>query len=199
MIFGLVLIFVIWVQYEIRKTKKLSQKSSDEFWNREYNSNFSRSIDISGLNYIVIPIEQLPMMDQEDPSLNSYRNMILDLSNNKILDLNGMTNTDMKANYGIANYKFLSQCDTNYTILIRTLYQWGSHLYSNGLISEAITVLEYAVTCYTDASMIFRLLANIYKDQALLSKIDRLIEVIPKTKLMKKESFIHELLSIKNS
>jgi hypothetical protein len=197
--FACFIIFLIWFQYEIRKNKKLSSSNSDAFWKREADANLTRKKDISNLAYLIVPTDQLPMEDQQDPDLNYYRDTILKLSSKKILNLTGITNTELKLQYGISNFGDLMEYDNNYIILVSTLHKWGERFYSLNLISSAVTVLEYAVECLTDAGNTYKLLASIYKGQGELSKIDSLIELIPNTKVLRKESLIKDLLKIKTS
>ncbi|MDD3173278.1 MAG: hypothetical protein PHF63_06410, partial [Herbinix sp.] len=77
---SLVIIFIIWLNYEIHKSSNRSKKDMDLFWNREKESNASRRTDISNLNYIVISTAQLPMADSLDETINSYRDTIIELS-----------------------------------------------------------------------------------------------------------------------
>ena len=198
-IFSCLIIFIIWLQYEKRKADKSSKKLSDDFWQTEYEANSIRRADITALDYITIPIDQLPMEDQDDLATNSYRDAILMLSKKQIINLTGLTNTDLKLKYGTANINKLMECDSNYTILVRTLQKWGDRLFSQGHLNEATTVLEFAVVCLTEVSDTYKLLATLYKEQMFPNKIDHLIEVLPNTNIRSKDTLIHFLSEIKNN
>ncbi|NLK28320.1 MAG: hypothetical protein GX306_08270 [Clostridiales bacterium] len=195
----LTLLFAIWLQYQIRKSNKINKQSMESFWHREIQSNQTRRVNISNLDYITVSLERLPMDDHEDPTINSYRDIIYDLSNKKILNLTGMTNTELKFKYGAANIKLLSEYDNNYTKLVSMLHKWGERLYAHGNLEEAILVLEYAISCFTDVSKTYKLLATIYKDQNTPDKINSLIDFIPLVKTLRKEDLINELKRIKDS
>lgn len=161
--FSVLLIFVIWLQYEIRKAARLSKRGTEAFWKKEREANLTRRIDISGLPYIIIPFEDLPMSDYDDATINSYRDTILSLSGKKILNLSDMSNTDLKLAYGSANFSLLSEYDNNYMILVSILQKWGERLYHKGLYAEAAAVLEAAVKCHTDVKSTHILLAKLNK------------------------------------
>ena len=55
----LTITFVVWLQFELRKRAR--QTAEDErFWNREQEANSVRKRDISELEYVKIPLENLP-------------------------------------------------------------------------------------------------------------------------------------------
>ncbi len=186
----LLIIFVLWLNYEIGKSNRLSSKSRDDFWKKEAQANQTRKADISDLDYITIPLDRLPMDDSPDLTINSYRDTILSHSHKKILNLDGFSNTDLKLKYGVSNIKLLSEYDNNYILLISTLNKWGERLYINGYHKEAIAVLEVALECNTDTHKTFQLLAEIYKSQGLYNKIDLLVERINSSSIRDKEALL---------
>lgn len=166
---------------------------------RERQANATRRRDITNLNYISLELEGLPLKDNEDDTINSYRDTIIALANRKIVNLTGLTNTDLKYRYGAANLDLLSEYDNNFTKLVSILHKWGERLYNNGNVSDAVTVLEYAVSCGTDVTKTYRLLARIYKEKNALNQIDHLIALIPDTTILRKDALIKELNQIKVS
>jgi hypothetical protein len=198
-LFTIVIIFIIWLNYEIRKTSKRSTKDTDKFWDREKESNSRRRADISDLKYIIISTDQLPMSDNTDDTINSYRDTIIKLSGKKAINLSDITNTDLKLTYGVANINLLSEYDYTYTILVSILQKWAERLYEQGNRKDCISVLEYAITCYTDVTKSYKLLAELYVLENTADRIDELINLLPKTKIVDKDKLIEELTIIKNS
>lgn len=174
-IFISVVFAVIWVKYATKKSDNSMEKSKEEFWDKEHTANTTRKADISHLNYIQIPVDKLPMDDQHNPTIDKWRDTIQDLSNKKILNLTGISNTDLKLKYGIGNLNSLSEYDNNYTILVRSLQKWAENLYNNSLIDEATQVLEFAMASYTDIVKSYRLLSKIYVETNSRSKIENII------------------------
>lgn len=192
----LILVFVVWLQYEIRKNSRQSKNSNDRFWEKEKTANQTRRKDISDLNYMTISLNLLPMEDHEDDTINSYRDTMKGLSGKKMINLAGLTNTELKYRYGAANLNILSEYDNNYTIMVSILQKWAERLYLEGFLTEAQSVLEYSISCLTDVTKSYRLLAEIYHTQKQPDKINDLINMIPKTKLPEKEKLIQELTEL---
>lgn len=189
----LTLIFIIWLHYELIKSKNQDGKKDKLFWKREAEGNLTPKKDISNLDYLTITLDHLPVKNYDDKTINLYRDTIIALSNKKILNLSGYTNTDLKLQYGVANLNRLIEYDNNYIKLIRTLHKWGQRLYDAGDISAAISVLEYAVSCKTDATITYKLLAQIYKKQNETDKINKLIKLISDSNISRKDDLIKEL------
>lgn len=192
-------IFIIWINYEIHKSSNLSKKDTDDFWSQEKNANSNRRVDISELNYITISTEQLPMSENSDQTINSYRNTIAKLSGKKMINLSRLTNTELKSKYGTANITLLSEYDSNYIALVSILQKWAERLYSQENFTDCKSVLEYSVFCITDVKKAYILLAELYMQQNTPEKIVDLINAIPKTNIYDKDCLIKVLISIQNS
>ena len=176
--FASFIVFIILIAYEIRKNSRIAKAQEDAFWDRENKANSTRKKSLDDLNYISIQIEMLPFtIMEEDPSIMEIHTLIKSLSETKIVNLTGFSNTDLKLKYGAANLSLLSQFDKNYTLLVRTLQKWASLLYQNGYIKEAQDILEFAVSTKTDISGTYKLLATIYVETGYPSRISELKEV----------------------
>lgn len=163
----LAVIMIILLTFAFLRSRaiKKEQAAIDGFWDREEQANSTKKKDISQLDYIVIPLDKLPFSNTEDKNspLYEYENTVKDLANQKILNLTGYSNTDLKLMYGSANLDELSLADQNFTTLARTLSKWGDYLLQENKSSEAQAVYEYAVECKSDISSIYINLAKIYK------------------------------------
>ena len=99
-----IFIFVVFLFSYLRKRSTREQREAQEqFWQRENEANHTRRQDISGLPYINIPLEQFPVGIFEDDALKEDEKKLLALSEKKILNLGGITNTELKLLYGAAN------------------------------------------------------------------------------------------------
>jgi hypothetical protein len=193
----LILIFVLWLQYEIRKGRKTTKKSNELFWQKERESNLVRRKDISQLELLSITLDQLPMHDHEDDTLNSYRNTIQKLAERKMMNLSDMTNTELKFEYGVSNFNTLSSYDNNYTAFVGMLQKWATRLKDRGFLSESQAVLEFSIfTCHTDVTTAYRMLTDLYLQQNCSVKIEDLIDIIHKTNIKDKEKLMEELKSL---
>ncbi len=173
--FMIFIIFIVWLQYEIKKHNKYDAKIEKEFWEREARANFSRKKSLEFLDYITIPLETLPMdVMTDDPIVKECIETIQILSEEKIVNFTGISNTDLKLEYGVANLPIVSQYDQCYTSLVRTLQQWGQRLYENDYTDACLSILEFAIKIKTDISGTYRLLAKIYFDRNEKEKLDAL-------------------------
>lgn len=93
------------------------------------------------------------------------KEILRSLSTQKIVNLTGYTNTDLKLSYGTANITCLTEYDQNYTLLVSTLQKWAEVLYRGGAKKECRQVLEYAVSIGTDVSHTYFLLADLYDEE----------------------------------
>ncbi len=198
----LILIFILWLQYEIRKSGKVSKNSLDHFWLKENDSNLVRRKDISQLEYLSVSLDKLPMEDHADDTINSYRDTIKKYAERKMINLSGKTNTELKFEFGAANLNLLSSYDNNYTAFVSMLQKWAVRLKEQGYTSDAQAVLEFSIySCLTDVTNAYRMLNEIYLNQNNSEKTDALIEIIYKTKIKDKDKLIEELksMSLRNS
>lgn len=170
------IVFCILIAYENHKHKKMEEKFKQDFWEREDRANHVRKKSLDGLPYITLPLESFPMeLLKEDPAIAECQRQILALSDQKIVNLTGYTNTDLKLEYGTANITCLSEYDYNYTLLARTLQEWAEALYKAGFLQEAARLLEFALSTETDVSHSYYLLADIYNTLGCPEKKDSLL------------------------
>lgn len=181
------ILFAFWLSFVIRTTNQSRKKELDSFWEREINANSSRS-DGTSLDYIQVPLNKLPFHETTDPELCEIQCKIKELSKKQIINLTGLSNTDIKYKYGVAKFNHMVECDQNFTLLSRNLYKWGTYLYKKENYWEAQTVLEYAVACKVDISGVYTTLANIYIKQGYPSKIQHLKEQVNNLDTLMKES-----------
>ena len=188
-----VIIFVLWLNYEIKKSHKKTKNRNERFWALEHKANGVRKQDISTLDYINIPMNQLPFQIKDDKQLLECQETILSLKEEKILNLQDKTNTDLKLLYGVGNLNFLTQCDSNFATLLRTIYLWGNRLAELDYTKEAIALLEYGVTLQTDLKKHYDLLGSLYVKTNQLGKIPPLIEKADKLTSIMKPSIVASL------
>lgn len=161
--FIIFVIFTIWLQYEIKKHSRYDEKKHKAFLEREAKANSTRKQSLDNLSYITIPLETFPMeLMKDNVAMNEHHEALHALSTEKIVNLTGISNTDLKLEYGVANLPLLTHYDQCYTHLVRTLQAFAQLLYDNGYESECVPVLEFAVETGSDISTTYKLLAQIY-------------------------------------
>lgn len=173
-----------------KRHSKMEKSMKDAFWKREEEANHTRRKSLDNLPYITIPPEELPLachitgdtadvrntnnaaavQNTGDAAANEAiseecKEILRSLSTQKIVNLTGYTNTDLKLSYGTANITCLTEYDQNYTLLVSTLQKWAEALYRGGAKKECRQVLEYAVSIGTDVSHTYFLLADLYDEE----------------------------------
>ncbi len=173
--FASFIIFLIWLSYEISKSRRIGEKAQDAYWERENAANNTRHKSLDNLRYIVIPFDSLPMETlKEDEKIMEFHKTLHYLSESPIVNFTGFSNTDLKLEYGAPNIDLLARYDQSYTTLARTLQQWAEKLYQAGYVQEAKQILEFSISTDTDVSGSYRLLASIYSKEGETGKIKEL-------------------------
>lgn len=164
------------IAYENKKHGKQEEDLEKAFWERERMANNVRKKPLDDLEYITIPFDTLPFdCMTEDSRILECHEQLRTLGELKIVNFTGISNTDLKLQYGTANITVLSEYDQNFTVLVRALQTWATLLFDNNYIREACQVLEYAVSIGSDVSKSYYLLANIYQSNGEEDKIEGLI------------------------
>lgn len=194
--FFLVVIFlVIIVAFATRKNTKAEQDLQKQFFEQERLANSTRRKDVSQLPYLIIPLETFPLGVHTDEQLQSLETKLRALADEKILNLNGQTNTDLKMKYGIANLEFLSQCDENYIRLVTTVTNYGKQLAELSYSDDAVTVLEYGITCGSDITNNYTLLVDLYRQTGQNEKISSLLAAAEALDSPRKDLILKKLSS----
>lgn len=162
----------------IKRHNRSEKNQQEQFWEREKRANQVRRKPLDDLDYVTIPLENLPTaVLAEDVIVQDCLNTLVSLSREKIVNLAGYTNTDLKLTYGTANITALSQYDQNFTLLAQTLQKWADKLHNAGYMAETRQILEYAVLSIgTDAGTSYRLLASLYDQDGEQEKVAALYD-----------------------
>ena len=109
---GAFITFSILVYYNVKKQTRKRRKDDKNFWVRENQANSVRRKSLDGLPYITIPLKRFPtrLMNDNDVVMECIQTLET-LSSQKIVNLTGYTNTDLKLEYGTANITALSEYD----------------------------------------------------------------------------------------
>ena len=188
------LMFSVVFFFSLQRTKSIEAKRDQEYWERESRANSTRKKSLDNLNYIAVPNELLHMSPKNTTEeINGYISDLNDLSKSKIVNLTGLTNTDLKLQYGTANITILTEYDFNYTNLVTLLQKLAQKLYENGENELAITTLEFAISTNTDVSKSYYLLAQLYKETGTPEKISLLIQQAQNINSLLKNTIVQNL------
>ena len=138
------IVFLLWLRVKLKQQDSLETQNKD-FWRREHEADFSRNKDISELDYISIDRELLPFTEHtNDAELLQIQQDVDKTLSKKMINLSGMTNTDIKETYGRGNFEVLAVYDQNYLKFLSLLNKWGTYLLERGFITEEKQIFEYA-------------------------------------------------------
>jgi len=197
--FLITILLVVWIHYQKSRTDRIATRNSETFWERERLANLTRKKDISNLDYIIVPVNSLPFPETDSEEVGDIQKHILTLASGKIVNFTGLSNTDLKLQYGAPNINILMEYDKNYLELVRSLYRYGKLLYDMGNTADAATVLEYALSIKTDISANYTLLATIYKEKNDINGINSVISAAEELTSMTKRALLANLVAIRDS
>lgn len=172
----LFLIFILYYAYRRSQISKIEAEKETAFWNREQEANTTLKKDIEHLNYITIPLEDFPIGQYPAEDLLEIESELTALAGEKILNLTGISNTDLKLQYGVANLEILSAYDENFTKLVRLLVDYAQILADDSHTEDAVRVLEFGVKIQSDVTQNYLLLAQLYQSRGESVRIRSLIE-----------------------
>ncbi len=191
--FFIIMIVIGWYAYERGKATRKARQISENFWALEQKANSTRKKPMDDLTKISIPLERLPLEEHPSLAAKEYQELLVNLSTMDIINLTGISNTDLKLSYGAPNFPYLSQCDQNFTELVRCLNQWAKTLLAENKPSQAQTVLEYAVSIHSDISTTYDMLAKLYIEQKASDKILKLIDIAEQLETLLKPQIVKKL------
>lgn len=188
------ILFIIVLTRRIRLTRRQQEAQEKAFWDREREANSTRRKSLELLEYIQIPFESLPVhLMAQDETVCDCLASLKALSETKIVNLTGFTNTELKLEYGAANITPLSEYDQNYTLLVRTLQKWADILWDGGYQKEAAGIMEFALQTRTDTSATYYKLAEHYHSIGEDDRIKTLIEAAEKLRSANKNAIVRTL------
>lgn len=174
--FASFIVFGFLFSFSLKRRTKNEKKYVDNFWERERQADSTRRKSLESLNYIAVPLNELPMdVLAGFPEIEECHDKLRELSGKKIVNFAGYSNTELKLTYGAPNINLLSEYDQNFETLITLLQNWASILLQNwgesaGLCPEeerkqaAKTVLAYAVSIGTDITASYEKLIRLYRE-----------------------------------
>ncbi len=186
--------FILVLQYAIRKARRKNENADKKFWAREAEANSVRRKSLDDVEYIHIDFDKLPMdVLPEDETIANCINDLKGLAPEKIINLTGLTNTDLKLKYGVANLPYLTDCDNRFTFLVQILQRWSDCLWEKGLKEPAVMIMEYELSIGSDAHSMYRRLASYYSKNGQPERVEDLIKNLEAMNMLTTKTLISEL------
>lgn len=158
------IVFCLVLTFYIRKNDTAQQKAQHDFFEKERLSNTVRKKDISNLDYISIPLDKIPVKLE-----SSTENTIFALAEKPMLNFVGISNTDLKLQYGTANLDILTEYENNFLEFVALLPDYATELVEAGQKESAIMLLEFAVSVNADSRKIDNLLASLKESSSSMN------------------------------
>ena len=161
------ILILLWVlHHNLRKNHCSDKQTVTAYLDRESAANGTRRKDLTNLPYITVPFDTLPLDitlndEKKQLQISEYKKEIQNLSSERMLNLIGISNTELKEMYGPANLEVLTIYDQNYSRYIRTLQFFSECIYDE-YPEKAAVILEYCITIGTDISGTYELLGRYY-------------------------------------
>lgn len=170
------------------------------FFEKERRANTTRPRPLDDLPFIKVPVDSIPSPENAvNERCASLTQEIKLLSERKIVNLTGISNTDLKLSYGAANLPILSEYDQNFTSLCKAIFDLGCEYKNAGHPDEAISVFNVGISVGTDISGNYTTLAEMYAEKGLYVEIQRLINCAGNMRSLTKNSTIAKLQNILDS
>lgn len=179
-----IMIFLWVLHHNLRKNHCSDKQTVTAYLDRESAANGIRRKDLSSLPYITVPFDKLPLDitlndEKKQLQISEYKKEIQNLSSERMLNLIGISNTELKEKYGPANLELLTIYDQNYSRYICALHFYSECIYDE-YPEKAISILEYCISIGTDISGTYEMLGRYYLEhndkEHFLSLYDKIPE-----------------------
>lgn len=194
-------ILVLVLNHNIRKNKNKDDKSVTSYLSREDRANCARRKDLTDLPYIEVSHNTLPLDitlkdEKKQLQISNYIKEIHLLSEKKMLNLIGVSNTELKEEYGPANLEVLTIYDQNYSRYIRNLHLLADCIYEE-YPNEAVALWEYCLSIGTDISGTYASLGKHYVTKHQKEQFMKLYDYIPSKSTISGKTIVNKLDSLK--
>ena len=187
------IIFVITLAIRFAYLNKKTDATWQEFWDKEEQAKHVPDKDLSELDYIVVPMEEFPIGRYDNDEILSIEESLFCLSKKRIINITGMTNTEVKLKYGTNNLEILSEMEENYNELTVLLVDYAKCLMELKDYDAAAGVLEYGIEIGTDVSTDYELLGDCYKALDRKDDIENLKQTVLSRHLLLESSILFYL------
>ncbi len=192
-IFTLFFIFVISISFHISRLEKNRAKRDADFWAREKAAKKAPGVDLSSVPFIEVPLDTFSfgLLGTEESEITE--DALSTLATKPILNLNGMTNTDIRLAYGADNFDYMQAVGENFDELEILLCDYAKLLIEQGHHDAAIPVLSFAVSNGATISAIYTLLGECYDATDAQDELAALITIVEERDLLMKPGILDHL------
>ena len=170
---AITLVVIIVLGYYRSKVTQSQDNAEKAFWENELAAGNTRRQDLEKLDYITIPLEQFPLGLNTDAEKE-----LVALSKERIKNFQGLSNTELKLQYGTANLDELSSYESNFIRLQQVVLEYAKELCTADRRADAIHILEFMLQNGADISGLYLELATLYQQEGCEEKVQHLFTTI---------------------
>lgn len=170
---AITLVVIIVLGYYRSKVTQSQDNAEKAFWEKELAAGNTRRQDLEKLDYITIPLEQFPLGLNTDAEKE-----LVALSKERIKNFQGLSNTELKLQYGTANLDELSSYESNFIRLQQVVLEYAKELCTADRRADAIHILEFMLQNGGDISGLYLELATLYQQEGCKEKVQHLFTTI---------------------
>ena len=170
---AITLVVIIVLGYYRSKVTQSQDNAEKAFWEKELAAGNTRRQDLEKLDYITIPLEQFPLGLNTDAEKE-----LVALSKERIKNVQGLSNTELKLQYGTANLDELSSYESNFIRLQQVVLEYAKELCTADRRADAIHILEFMLQNGGDISGLYLELATLYQQEGCEEKVQHLFTTI---------------------
>lgn len=177
------LIGIIMLAIKLRQAQKSHDEKVDRFWEKERDADMTPPKDLDRIEYVKMPLSDFAMGEYFDSEIEMIEEALSGCANNRMININGMTNTDIKLEYGAANLEQIAEYGDNFSRMTLLLCDYAKALMEKEDYERAQRVLEFGYEVGSDISSNYMLLGDCYAASGDRTKLDALIADLPNIRL----------------
>ncbi|MCR5452505.1 MAG: hypothetical protein K6F00_07765 [Lachnospiraceae bacterium] len=193
------LIGIVILSIKLRSSEKKQEEKMERFWEKEKQAKAAPDKDLSTIQYVVFPVDDFNMGEIFDTDTELIEESLITLSKTRMLNINGMTNTDIRLEYGASNLDEVAEYGENFSKMTMLICDYAKSLMEHDKYEEATKVLEYGMRVGSDISSNYTLLGDCYVKTKDMASFDNLIAEVEKMSLPRKKRVSDYLLELKNT
>ena len=173
MIAALTLGFMLSLVISSRKHRQKQEEINKRFFEAESIANQVRKKEIGLELYYVADLFLLPDIPESDP------HMVRRASKRPMIYFRQpLTNLELKQMYGLAQMEIIAQHEENFNEYLKALTNWSNELIETGQDTDAIFVLDYAISLGAEFRNTYKLAADLYTKREDIHNLDYLVDRI---------------------
>ena len=156
-----------------RKHRRKQEEINRRFFEAETAANQVRKKELGQELYYVADLSRLPEIPDSDP------HMVLRASKRPMIYFRQpLTNLELKQTYGLAQMETIAQHEENFNEYLKSLTNWANELLEKNQETDALYVLDYAISLGAEFRNTYKLAADLYTKREDIHNLDYLVDKI---------------------